>query len=572
MPSASRLPSAFRCCRVFSANSDSDSVTRPRCSARARSSSRSSRARPRARHVPLRKTLAPRTVSCSPSVTSSNSSERRDVDQRHAAADEQQRAGVRKPPRQRLRHVDDDADAGLEQLLGGDPVEVGVVDDRDIVLGRAGGRGAWSDGRAGRPGELDQLAHGLRFREAVARNSRPPSIRSAPPSARPAPSSWIRVWVGSPGIFSTRKCRSARLAICGRWVIVITCARPASRASVSATPWAVVPPMPASISSKTIVSPPPTAAIASATRESSPPDAVSATGRTAGPRSAGSGTTASSAPVAPGSRSLSSTGTRRLPCRCPAARRRPLRERPGRRGARVAQLPGDLPYTGFGPCRPPRSAAATGSTPWSSASSSVRASAARASSSSQRGAPEAPPRVGDPVELGLDLLEPARVGLERRQERTQRARRLAQPQLGVAQLVGRLLELRGEPLDGRECALGRRRSPAAPSPSSGSSASAAAAAPSTSSVRCRSRSRSSRSASSWPGSSPSVSSTSARSSASRASPAAASRVSSSRRRRAAPSSRQATRASARRRSCSSPQKASRTASWYVGRASRRCSN
>ena len=36
--------------------------------------------------------------------------------------------------------------------------------------------------------------------------------------------------------------------------------------------------MPASISSKTIVSPPATAAIASATRESSPPEAVSATG------------------------------------------------------------------------------------------------------------------------------------------------------------------------------------------------------------------------------------------------------------------------------------------------------
>ena len=39
----------------------------------------------------------------------------------------------------------------------------------------------------------------------------------------------MRVCVGSPGIFSTRKCRSATLAICGRCVIVITCARSASR-------------------------------------------------------------------------------------------------------------------------------------------------------------------------------------------------------------------------------------------------------------------------------------------------------------------------------------------------------
>ena len=88
----------------------------------------------------------------------------------------------------------------------------------------------------------------------------------------------MRVCVGSPGTFSTRKCRSARLAICGRCVIVTTCAAPASRRSVSATACAVCPPMPASISSKTIVSPPATAAIASATRESSPPEAVSATG------------------------------------------------------------------------------------------------------------------------------------------------------------------------------------------------------------------------------------------------------------------------------------------------------
>ena len=89
----------------------------------------------------------------------------------------------------------------------------------------------------------------------------------------------MRVCVGSPGTFSTRKWRSATLAICGRCVIVSTCARSASRRSVAATAWAVTPPIPASISSKTSVSPPATAASASAIRESSPPEAVSATGR-----------------------------------------------------------------------------------------------------------------------------------------------------------------------------------------------------------------------------------------------------------------------------------------------------
>ena len=99
---------------------------------------------------------------------------------------------------------------------------------------------------------------------------------------------------------------SATLAICGRCVIVSTCARSASRFNVAATACAVSPPMPASISSKTIVSPPPTAAIASATRESSPPEAVSATGPNGRPAFGRIRKTTSSAPLGPGSRSRSS--------------------------------------------------------------------------------------------------------------------------------------------------------------------------------------------------------------------------------------------------------------------------
>ena len=56
-------------------------------------------------------------------------------------------------------------------------------------------------------------------------------------------------------------------------------------------------------------------------------------------------------------------------------------------------------------------------------------------------APKAPLRLGDPIELGLDLLEPVGLGLERVQESPQLESRLAQAQLGVTELAGRLSEL-----------------------------------------------------------------------------------------------------------------------------------
>ena len=108
-------------------------------------------------------------------------------------------------------------------------------------------------------------------------------MRSISSRRRSSSSSSIRVCVGSPGTFSTRKCVSATLAICGRCVIVSTWARSARRCSVDATACAVTPPMPASISSNTSVSPPATAASARAMRESSPPDAVSAIGANGSP-------------------------------------------------------------------------------------------------------------------------------------------------------------------------------------------------------------------------------------------------------------------------------------------------
>ena len=82
----------------------------------------------------------------------------------------------------------------------------------------------------------------------------------------------------SPWVFSTRKCRSAAAAICGRCVMQSTCAVAASSRSLSVSTRAVRPPMPASTSSKTSISvaSPSRAAsrTASAMRDSSPPEAT----------------------------------------------------------------------------------------------------------------------------------------------------------------------------------------------------------------------------------------------------------------------------------------------------------
>ena len=86
-----------------------------------------------ATHVPFRKRLAaadgqPLTVRDLVEELAA-----RHVDQADAAADEEERAWVRVAARVRRRDVDDDADARLDELLGRDAVEVGVVDDRDVV-------------------------------------------------------------------------------------------------------------------------------------------------------------------------------------------------------------------------------------------------------------------------------------------------------------------------------------------------------------------------------------------------------------------------------------------------------
>ena len=151
-------------------------------------------------------------------------------------------------------------------------------------------------------------------------------------------------------------------------------------------------------------------------------------------------------------------------------------------------------------------------------------------------------RVGDPLELGLDLLEPVGLGLERVEEPPQLERRLAQAKLGVAQLVAPRRRAPGASRStGASDALGccgesrRARHPrrARALPPRGRAASA-------SSVTCRSRSRSARSdVLASPGSSPPCPRRAR--AARRAAPPRPPRraLSSSCRRRAAPSSRQA---------------------------------
>src|SRR5262249_23100978 len=87
--------------------------------------------------------------------------------------------------RQRLRHVDDDAHTGLEQLLGGDPVEIRVVDDRDVVLAEAVDEALRPAVEPGRTRELDQASHGLPRPQRPGTRARRASARTRP-SARAA--------------------------------------------------------------------------------------------------------------------------------------------------------------------------------------------------------------------------------------------------------------------------------------------------------------------------------------------------------------------------------------------------
>jgi hypothetical protein len=63
---------------------------------------------------------------------------------------------------------------------------------------------------------------------------------------------------------------------------------------------------------------------------------------------------------------------------------------------------------------------------------------------------EAPPRVRDPLELGLHLLQPSGLCFERGEEAPQRRRDLTDPDLGLAELGVGLRQLRSKRGDGRK--------------------------------------------------------------------------------------------------------------------------
>ena len=377
----------------------------------------------------------------------------------------------------------------------------------------------------------------------------------APPAAGPRPSCSMRVCVGSPGIFSTLKCRSATLAICGQVRDrdhLRALAEPAQRLADRVRRLAADARVDLVEDDRL---PPPTAAIASAIRESSPPEAVWATGANGRPcvradeeRSlVGAGRAGLALVQLDPELALAEPDAVELGLDClreglgsgAPVLRQPLRQAPAARFSALASAAG---------CRLERIRAVLERRELRRAPRRARARSSPYDSHRKRRFV-----VGDPLELGLDLLEPVGLGFERVEEPPQLERRLAQAQLGVSQLVGGPRELRARsrppppsarsarPTRPRRLRPPRARAPAPPAP-----------AASASSLTWRSRSRSPRSASSASGARPSVSSTSARSSASRASSAAAPWLSSSWRRRAAPSSRQAARSSARSRSCSSP--------------------
>ena len=88
---------------------------------------------PSATSVPFRQTLPPSTRTSSPSESSSKSGAPGASTSRTPARTSSSGPGFGKPPGRRGRDVDDGPDAGLRELLGRHAVEVGVVDDRDVL-------------------------------------------------------------------------------------------------------------------------------------------------------------------------------------------------------------------------------------------------------------------------------------------------------------------------------------------------------------------------------------------------------------------------------------------------------
>src|SRR5699024_5633593 len=240
------------------------------------------------------------------------------VDQHDAGVHEDPRTGVGVPAGGGGGDVEHRGRLPLHEGLGGDPVDVLVVDHGDVAGLEALGEvlGALAEARGAREGG----AHRSAPRPALCAAARPVPCSAVTARASSSSSSaWARATseASSPAsIRASSRIRSGRsrvstvelvvpswedfticrwvlawAATCGRWVTTITWAWRASRARRCPTASAARPPIPASISSKTNTG----AAVrslreedsatsrASITRESSPPEAAWATGRCCAP-------------------------------------------------------------------------------------------------------------------------------------------------------------------------------------------------------------------------------------------------------------------------------------------------
>ena len=422
--------------------------------------------------------------------------------------------GFGKRPRLRRRAVDDDARAGVEQLLRRDAVDVAVVDDRDVAGLEPAGEPLRPAVEARRAGELDE-AHCF----SVSRNSAPPSIRSSS-AVRSSAASWLDARVRR----IARDLFDAEVAVGDACDLRQVRDRDHLRALGGSRERATDGVRGLAADARVdLVEDERVAAGDDRDRERDPRELAARRGlarpaRAAGPGSAGSGTAprrrrsgrasrgetrawnspsprpspASSAETASANRGAAFS---RAVCSASASswtrasRRRRAPSPPSRRDRRRRRARPARRFASVGPREQLLVGLRTGS-----AASRRRCVRARASISSSR--PGSAPSVA--------RNERSSDAVSRRRSSTSRSSSPARASSGASDSSG---------ATARSASRGRGR--AAPSPSSGASASAAAAAPATSSSRWRSRSRCSRSSVSVPGSSPSVSSTSARSSSSR---------------------------------------------------------
>src|SRR6185312_3047538 len=246
------------------------------------------------------------------------------VEQRDARAHDPDRTSVRVPAGDGLRAVHDRDDALLDQPVGGDAVEVAVVDDRDLARLQARDHvlGAPVDPRH----SLDREGLGLLLEAQQAGHQRRPRrvgrARPDAPAVSSSSAAWRRAWEESPmpasmrdssptraspstvdadatvrsagpavaattcsTVFSTTTWVPANAATCARCVTQRTWCREPSVCSRRPTATPASPPIPASTSSNTSVggASDSTTRVASIARESSPPDAARASGRAVSP-------------------------------------------------------------------------------------------------------------------------------------------------------------------------------------------------------------------------------------------------------------------------------------------------